>query len=390
MRRRLFLATAAGSLTALAGCLGDSKRSLPEDPTGRWPQYAHDSQNRGTSSVTVPKRGNRAWNGGDAQSVEPVVADGLVFAVNDSVTALDAKTGNQQWEQDLQGSAGNSLAIADEQLLVATDNRLVSFDQADGSEQWSQSLPLPADDALTTDGSRVVVPLEARRNAPGLVAYDVDDGEQLWTNRTVAASTAAIHEDVVYTTGYKQDGDTGVLRALSATDGSRLWEIKLDNPDTSPIATHDGVMVCDSGVLAIHDRDDGERIRQLGTFGDRIHNPPAVADGLAFIGSSDPAILAVSIADGSIAWTTDGSLAARPSVGRKTIVISAESLPETTAAGIAALDHTTGELRWEHSLDGFDVFPTTAPALADGAVYFVSNERSGVSALGDLPVEDDT
>ncbi|MFW6017692.1 MAG: PQQ-binding-like beta-propeller repeat protein, partial [Halapricum sp.] len=387
MRRRRFLATSLGSIAAVAGCLGlgDSNRALPDDPTGQWHQYAYDSRKSGASDVTVPERGNRAWNAGDAQSVEPVVTDGLVFSVNDGVTALDAKTGEQQWEQELPGSAEVTPTIADEQLLVAAEDRLVSFDCADGSEQWAKSLPLFANDALATDGSCVVVPLEARRDGAGLVAYDVGDGEQLWTDRTVAAGTAAIHEDVVYVTGYKQDGDTGILRALSAVDGSRMWEVELGHPDASPVATGDGILVCDSGVLAVHERDDGERVRQLGTFGDRIHDPPVVADGLAFIGSGEPAIVAVSIDDGSTAWTSNGGLAARPSLGRETLVISAESLPEESAAGVAALDYTTGELQWEYPLEGFDVSPSTAPVLADGAVYVVSNESSGVSALGDLP-----
>lgn len=392
MRRRTFLAGSVGSIAAVAGCLGfgDSDRALPDDPTGQWHQYAFDSRKRGESDVTVPDRGNRAWNAGDAQSAEPLVADGLVISAADSVTSLDAKTGEQEWKQELEGTTDETPAIADEQVLVAADDHLVSLAIEDGSEQWSESLPRRANDPLTTDGSQVVVPLEARRDGVGLVAYDVTDGAQLWTGRTVSASTVAIYEDVVYTTGYKQDGDTGVLQALSATDGSQIWEVELNQPDTSPVATDSGVLVCDGGVLAIHDHDTGERMRQLGTFGDRIAEPPAVADGLVFIGSNDPALVAVSVDDGSTQWTSSMGVAARPSLGRETIVVSAESLPEANAAGIAALDRSTGDLRWEHSLEGFDVYPSTAPVLADGAVYFVSNESSGVSSLGDLPSEEES
>lgn len=392
MRRRTFLATSVGSITAVSGCLGfgNSNRVLPDDPTGQWHQYAVDSRKRGASDVTVPDRGNRAWNAGDAQSAEPLVADGLVVSVADSVSALDAKTGEREWEQELEGTADNTPVIADEQVLVAADDHLISLALEDGSEQWSESLPRRASEPLTTDGSQVVVPLEGRRDAVGLVAYDVADGEQLWTDRTVAASTVAMYEDVVYTTGYKQDGDTAVLRGLSATDGSEILEAKLDQPDTSPVATDTGVLVCDGGVLAIHDYDTGERMRQLGTFGDRIYEPPVVADGFAFIGSNDPALVAVSIDDGSTEWTSNVVVGARPSLSRETIVVSAEGLPEANAAGIAALDRTTGDLRWEHPLEGFDVYPSTAPALANGGVYFVSNESSGVSALGDLPSKEES
>ena len=51
------------------------------------------------------------------------------------------------------------------------------------------------------------------------------------------------------------------------------------------------------------------------------------------------------------------------SVGRESIVISGESLPEASLAGVAALDRSDGTVQWEHQIEGFNVFPSTAPVL---------------------------
>lgn len=96
MNRRTFLAVAAGTVVATAGCFGTSNRELPEDPTGEWRQQAHDRRNTGAADVEVPSRGNIAWVAGDAGSIEPVVSDGMVYSVGSRVTALNARTGEQE------------------------------------------------------------------------------------------------------------------------------------------------------------------------------------------------------------------------------------------------------------------------------------------------------
>jgi outer membrane protein assembly factor BamB len=312
-----------------------------------------------------------------------------VFSVADGVTALDAETGEEEWAADLPESVDHTPVLADDRLIVAAGDRLVAFESTDGSERWSTRLPRPVGDALTAGDSMVTVPLAGRIERPGIVAYATGDGEQLWTAPTVGARTAALDGDAVYVSGYRQDGDTGILRSLATDDGSIDWEVELDHPDTGPVVADGSVVLGDDGGLGVHDPDTGERVRTLGPFGDRLPEPPAVAGGTAFLGSTDPAIVAVSIDDGSIEWTREGSVAARISAGRETVVVAAETLPEASAAGIAGLERSTGDVRWQHELEGFDVFPSTPPALADGAVFFCSNDSSGIVALGDLaPAED--
>lgn len=393
MNRRAFLAAAASAGVAVAGCLGGSGRSLPGDPTGDWTHHAHDARNTGAADVVVPERGNPAWDTGAAHVAAPLVDDGTVFSVAETATALDAKTGEQRWEVDLPGSAEQTPALDDAQLFVGTDQQLVALRREDGSDQWSIDLPRPARRPVTVaaDPSLVTVPLTARQNAPDLVAYDTETGDEVWTDRTRAARTTAIADGTVYVTGYKRDGDTGVLRALDVTDGSQLWDAELDSPDTPPIVADAGVLVGDGGTLAVHDPSGGTRRRSLGQFGGRIEAPPAVAGDVAFVTSSDGAIVAVSVTNGDELWRQDAGVVAGTgiSVGRETVVASATNLPFASLAGIAAYARSDGTARWDHAIEGFDAYPSTPPVLGDGAVFYVSNESSGVVALGDLPPRDD-
>lgn len=388
MNRRAFLAATAGTVVTITGCFGGPNRPLPDEPAGEWRQQANDSLNTGAAAVSVPDRGNPAWDAGEAGSIEPLVSDGTVFSVGASVTALDSQTGEGLWEHEVSEQTGPTPALTDDRLVVAAGRRLVAVRRDDGTEAWSTTLPRPAEGALTVEPPVLTVPLAARQGAMGLVAYDLASGDPLWEHPTLAARTAAIDGDSTYTTGYRQDGDTGILRALSRSNGTLLWEVELDHPDTEVVVTDEGLLVADEGTLAVHDPDTGARLRSLGTFGNRLDRPPAVADGVAYVGTRDGVIVALSIDDGSTLWRVEGSASRGISVGRETVVVSGESLPDADSAGLAALERSTGDVKWEHGIEGFDAFPSTAPVLADGAVFYTSNESSGVVALGDVPAEE--
>jgi outer membrane protein assembly factor BamB len=387
MKRRAFLAAATGSIGILSGCLGDSGRSLPQAPGGNWRQRAHDAENTAAADVTVPSRGTPAWNRGRLGVAEPVVDDGTVFCVADVACALDARTGDGAWERELPTTAEHAPVVTDGAVLVAAGAHLLALDRADGAELWSISLPRPSNGALTADPPLVTVPLAPRLGETGLLAIDAETGDRLWSDRTLAARSTAIGEHGVYATGYKQDGNTGVLRGLASDDGTELWAIELEHPDTAPVVADDVLVACDDGVVAVHDLADGTRLRELTAFDERIETPPATTDGTAYLGTPFET-RAVAMDDGSTIWRRDGGVSTGISAGRDAVVIAAESLPEASAAGIAALERSGGEVRWEYPIEGFDAIPTTAPVLADGAVFHGSNERDGVVALGDLPPEE--
>lgn len=391
LTRRDALLAGAGTLVVLAGCFDRPTRSLPKQPTGEWRHRAHDAYNTGSADVAVPPRGTPAWEQGEAHRTAPVISDGTVYSVGDEVTAVDAQTGKTQWETNLTGKADFAPALLGDHLFVAANDppnqHIVALAHDDGTEMWSTSLPEPVRGALTVtdEPPLVTVPLGETR----LLAVDPQTGDQMWHEATVGARQTAIADSTVYVAGYRQDGDTGVLRALSATDGSRLWETDLEHPDGPPIVVNDELLVADSGTLAIHNREDGARLRELGTFGDRIHPSPVVADRRAFV-PADGDIVAVSVADGSREWRTNVPVTAGSgvTVGRDAVVAAVTNLPREKHAGIAAFERADGTTRWTHEIEGFHAAASAAPVLADGAVFYASNERFGIVALGDLPPKD--
>lgn len=380
LSRRRALAVGVGALASLAGCSGGPNRSLPETPTGEWRQRAHDARNTGAADVTVPPRGTPAWDEGEAHVAAPLVSDGSVFSVSHEVTALDARTGEYEWEVDLPEKADYAPALLGDRLVVGAGDRLVALARDDGSEVWRTSLSeLARSPVVGTPGDPGVVAVNV--GDAGLRAFDPGSGDRLWSDRTVGARRPGIADDAVYVAGYREDGDTGVLRALDAADGSRQWERDLDHPDTAPVVADVGLVVCDGGTVAVHDPADGTRERELGEFGNRIEESPAVADGTAYLPSRD-GLAAVSLDDGTVEWRNDVTVTADTgvTVGRDAVVAPITDLP-----GVAAFERSDGSTRWEYTVEGFDAAASTAGVLADGAVFFTSNESVGVVALGDLP-----
>lgn len=59
---------------------------------------------------------------------------------------------------------------------------------------------------------------------------------------------------------------------------------------------------------------------------------------------------------------------------------------DTSWPCIAVFSRSNGTVQWYHAIDdAFDPVISAPPVIADGAVFRMSNTRSGVTALGDLP-----
>jgi outer membrane protein assembly factor BamB len=93
---------------------------------------------------------------------------------------------------------------------------------------------------------------------------------------------------------------------------------------------------------------------------------PAVADGLAFFGSSTGAFYGVDVQTGQVKWTRNlGPIASSPAVAGNTVYFG------TTSGFVHALDTKTGQDRW-------NPFPTiegvvSSPVVTGGVVYIGTN-----------------
>lgn len=387
LSRREALVAGAGAVGVLAGCAGGPNRSLPDRPTGAWTHRAHDRRNTGSADISVPSRGTPAWDAGDAHVAAPVLSAGTVYSVASEATALDARDGSLRWSADLPGKADHAPALRGEALIVAAGDRLLALSRSTGDTVWSTPLGAIATGPVTasTDPSIVTVPVGDER----LQAIDPATGDRLWRTAIQVPRQAAIGDDRVYVVGFGPENgdDGGILRAVSPRDGSRAWAVSIEQQGVAPVLAAEGLLVGEGGLLALRDPADGTRRATLGQFGDRLGLPPAVADGTAYVTSEDGTLSAVSVPDGTVEWRADVDAFTDTgvTVGREAVVVPGHDIPGADLPGIVALERADGAVRWTHPIEGFDVVVSTPGVLADGAVFYASNESVGIVALGDLP-----
>jgi outer membrane protein assembly factor BamB len=116
---------------------GDADKSNSED----WPTYRHDETRSGVASTTLPANLKHAWQteiGGQLTSV--VVADGKLYVARSdahSVHALDAATGNPNWEFTTGARIDSPPTVAGSHVYVGcTDGSMYCLRAADGQLAW--------------------------------------------------------------------------------------------------------------------------------------------------------------------------------------------------------------------------------------------------------------
>ena len=263
--------------------LGERVRAPPAVADGT--VYATTAD--GTLTAFDAGDGQRRWRrqpGGTLRS--PAVSDGTVYvgAFGQRLFAFDASDGSRLWETqvDRQEFVALDVAVGDGAVFGGANGDLRAFETSDGSERWQvvgdravQSTPAVAD-------GRCYVNV-----GPALRAFDTGTGEELWTVRTGGSNEPpAVAGDTVYA-----PGDDGVY-AVDASDGTQLWQTPIgEDPE---LAVADGVVYghgFDTPLFAL-DASDGSRRWEAGRLSPR--SPPAVTDGLLFLGGEDGAVYALS------------------------------------------------------------------------------------------------
>jgi outer membrane protein assembly factor BamB len=333
--------------------------------------------------------------------IAPLVADGTVYTVDDVLTALNARTGEHRWQTDLgieeSPNSATRPAVAGDRLLLASDGRLRSFDASDGSERWKRDVTGSPAQPVTVAPDRQMGFVFLRRPERGgtpseLVAFAVESGDTEWTAPLKALrAPPAVVGDSVYVAGWSGP-ETQVLRCLGLDDGKLVWEREVEDQTTPPVGTDTGVLIGEGPDIAVYDRSDGERLESVSVPQGQVR-ALAVDDGTAFV-LAESGLLAVSVPDGSQQWSRSGesdyAQANGLAVGRETVVAPVFPEPLDASPSIAAFDRTDGTPRWHYAIDeAFSPMIVAPPVLADGAVFAMSNTENGVTALGDLPAQEE-
>lgn len=398
--RRRVLASAAG-ICVISGCLGLSSstdRSLPKTPSGTWTQSGTDFQNTCVANVSVPDRGTYAWSGGSGV-ITPLVVDETVYTVDDKLTALNARTGEDRWKTDLavaeSPNSATQPAVAGDRILLASESRLAAFDTADGSERWERSITgLPGGPVTVAADHQLGFVFLSRpdrsESPPALVAFRTDSGNTAWSAPLRDTSSApAVFGDHVYAAGWAGP-EMQVLRCLRMNNGELAWERELEDPNTPPVVTETGVFVGEGDGIIVYDRADGERLASIDVPQGPIR-AIAIDDGMAFV-LGDSGLSAITVPDGGEEWSLSGgdSYAAADglAVGRETVVAAVFHEPLGTGPSIAAFDKADGTDQWVYSVSDAWSPTVDTPVIADGAVFVMTNAETGVTALGDLPPQE--
>jgi polyvinyl alcohol dehydrogenase (cytochrome) len=388
--------------------------SCPSSENALWPlpgrNHAYTSSNEQESLVSPDTVSllEPSWTHEDIGGVSttPLVIDGVVYYADwlGYVHAADACTGELIWSNNVGDRPVAASLAYDAGTLVASDvaGNVHALRASDGETLWTSRLeddPGVAGFGAPTIVDGIVVVGVARAQIQkgwrgSIVAFDVDDGSEVWRLYTdnndpsegggVAVwSSAAIDVDrglgfigTGNTNDVFKDGeivpDSPLSTAVLAFDfrtGEVAWVYRILETDASrdfdigapptlfSIGGRDVVGVGGkSGEFVTLDRDTGEEVWRVvltnGSPAGGVMKGAAYVDGVLFVASndeflSDGVMFALDAVDGRTVWRTEVDATF---IGH-TVTTANGIVYASTMSGIAyGFDASTGETLWIHDL----------------------------------------
>jgi outer membrane protein assembly factor BamB len=333
----------------------DRKHRIAADPVvAGGAIYTLDAQSRVTATAT---NGGTIWTAdltravdraADASGGGIAVAGGRVHVTDGSaeLVALDARTGNVAWRQQLGTSTGGGPTVAGGKVFVASrDGTGWGIDAATGKVDWTVPglgrAGIVGASSPASDGQVVVFPFAGGM----LVAAEAATGKMLWK-----ASVAGKRVGESYT-------------AINAVTG---------DPVIAGNAVYAGTS---AGRIAAIDKTTGQVIWAVGQG---AASPPAVAGGAVFIVTDQGKLMRLDAASGGTVWAVDLPWFKPYRKERKRGPIFASFGP-TLAGGrlvvasgdgmVRSYDPASGTLVAETPLKGG---AAAAPAVSGGVLYAVT------------------
>ncbi len=178
----------------------------------------------------------------------PQVADGLVYIQIGSwpsyyILALDSGNGRVRWSYNYQGTSTYSQmsAVIDNRLYISVDNRLLALNAKSGQKQWVQQVPWQKGSSsflslqtangtvyatfISYPGHQDVGSYSNAVHTSLIYAFDMASGLQRWVSKPIdgEVSPLVVDQQAVYL-----GSEAGYIYALKVTDGSQLWSYDYD------------------------------------------------------------------------------------------------------------------------------------------------------------------
>jgi len=381
---------------------------LPGGTTEQWVGHVDAAPNL---SVAWRRGFGEGSGGGRHVTAPPISADGRVYVMDAeaTVTAFDARTGQQVWRRDVRPNErrdreafGGGLAYGDGKIYVSSGYRLVAqLDAATGQPGWVTRTEQPIHGAPTLAAGRVAV--VAIDNT--LLTFETATGAPAWTYqaltesaRILAASSPAVSGDTLVAAF-----GSGELVALRSTNGNDLWNEALsrasrtsalseirDIPGRPVIYQGDVYAVSHSGVFAAIDLRTGQARWSLPVVG---IGTPLPAGDVVYVVGRDGRVICASRESGQIYWIRDlnegfqakrrggffgigGRRAVRP-VWSSPILANDRLILGGSSGDVAVLNAKTGEVQRRFDVGG----PVLLAPIAVGDTIYVATDRAQLIAL---------
>lgn len=328
------------------------------------------------------------------EASSPTVCDGVLYVEagrngdtsypEGALYALDAETGRLLWKVATGNQGDSTPAVAHGLVYFAVeDDSLHALDARSGTPHWTFRLSGSRRDgarkyvhgSATVSGDTVFFGVSYVGKVAGawnviLHALDARTGRLKWsTDRLQAMTSPVVHEGLVFAGQYR-------IAALSASTGAKKWEYALgtyesggrtyDDYATDSPAASDGVLYAATFGGSLHALEAASgrllwRFERGGEYTARA--APAVANGTVFIGAADGFLHALDAKTGTEKWRfrADAQVNSTPTVAEDVVYFGDWN------GTLYALDASGGKQVWRHGQDGMvHLLPT---ALHEGTVY---------------------
>ncbi|MBU7038628.1 MAG: PQQ-binding-like beta-propeller repeat protein [Theionarchaea archaeon] len=358
-----------------------------------WPMYQHDPQHSGYSLCPAPDTGYWLWtyDAGAPIIASPIVVGNMIyFPALGKMVALKADSGEVLWTQKVP-VAGSTPAASGETLVVGTTWGFMALDTKTGETRWEQEIarlyasdeffessPLILKDKVyvaTGTNAMILYPGRGVGELPlrNVMCMDIKTGQIVWKKDVHAevSSSPAFSHDTLYVSS-----ESCVALDL---DGNIKWEYNHGySLSSSP------VIIDDSLVLAAQNAFSGRRIIRIQRGNvlwsrepkDMITTPPAAYGKKIVFITIKGDVLALDLETGDPIWTThlggellidDTSLACSSSP----VIADGKVYVGTLSGVFTCLDLENGTILWQYQTEGAIVSPA---AIANERIYVGSTD----------------
>jgi outer membrane protein assembly factor BamB/restriction endonuclease Mrr len=416
-RRSILGLFASGvSLADIAPVQWNSKLSGPS-LTSDWPEFRGNEQNTGVKSSDVGPSdfplelawsfdgGNKINNPNEYQegytyhrviTPSPSVVGRTVYVpvYQGGVFALDATTGREVWEYDMEsyGRLFSSSVVRRGSLYVGSTNQYaatIKLQSSSGTVSWTEdNNPENSKESspkhIQSDGSGFVIIGGSDEDGTGYHAYDSETGKKSFS--IVPSTSSALFSATstpAHNSGhlYASIGQGIGKFEINESGAQAVWKNReVDRVISSPAIKYGSIYFGDdSGNIVSVDSDTGniKWIKNPEQHHSWIVSSPAVDSDSLYIGVSSyesGTLYALDIEQGEIQWEKQGlrELISSPIVYNKTVFIGSKN------GNIYALNKQNGETRWQYDVGT----PISSSPVIAGEYLFVTDNKGVVHAFG--------